>query len=46
MKAIYLKYKIENPDFIATVVATSISHRKVKDDLFIIPEHRFLVEDK
>ncbi|WP_294674994.1 hypothetical protein [uncultured Fluviicola sp.] len=46
MKAIYLKYKIENADFIATVVATSISHQKVKDDLFIIPEHRFLVEDK
>jgi hypothetical protein len=46
MKAIYLKYKIENADFIATVIATSISHQKLTGDLFIIPEHRFLVEDK
>jgi hypothetical protein len=46
MKAVYLKYKIEYTDFIATVIATSISHQKIKDELFVIPEHRFLVEDK
>jgi hypothetical protein len=45
MKAIYLKYKMENADLIITVTATSISHQKIEDDLFIIPADKILAEE-
>lgn len=46
MKAIYLKYKMENADFITTVTATSISHQKIDDRIFVIPTNKIIVEDK
>jgi len=46
MKAIYLKYKIEYADFIATVTATSISNQKIDDKIFLVSQDKILIEDK
>lgn len=46
MKAVYLKYKIERPDFIITVTATSISKQQIDDSIFSIPQGKVLIEDK
>jgi hypothetical protein len=46
MKSIYLKYKIEYPNFIASVIATSISQQMLDSRLFTIPKNKILVEDK
>jgi len=46
MKSVYLKYKIEYPDFIATVTAISIKTEKLDDKLFSIPKNKILIEDK
>jgi hypothetical protein len=46
MKAVYLKYKIEYADFIATVTATSITRQKIDDKSFSIPKNKILIEDK
>lgn len=46
MKAVYLKYKIEYADFIATVTATSIIRQKIDDELFSVPNNKILIEDK
>lgn len=46
IKALYLKYKFECADFIATVTATSISQQKVDNDVFIIPRDKILIEEK
>ena len=45
MKAVYLKYKIERPDFIVTVTATSISRQKIDDNIFRVPENKILIQD-
>lgn len=41
MKAVYLKYKIEYADFIATVTATSIVSQKIDDKLFSVPKIKY-----
>ncbi|MBS3913648.1 MAG: hypothetical protein KG003_04065 [Bacteroidetes bacterium] len=46
MKAVYLKYKIEYPDFIATVTATTISRQQIDNKLFSVPKNKILIEDK
>ncbi|MEO8149296.1 MAG: hypothetical protein ABI723_16745 [Bacteroidia bacterium] len=45
MKAVYLKYKIEYPDFYFTVTATSISKQKIDDNIFSVPKDKILIED-
>ncbi len=45
MKAIYLKYKIEYPDFIATVTAVSVNWQKIEDRMFAVPNNKVLIED-
>lgn len=46
MKSMYLKYKIEYPDFIAIVTATSISKQKVDPRTFEISKKKILIKDK
>ena len=46
MKSIYLQYKLEYPDFIATVTATSISWQIIDDKIFSAPTDKVLIEDK
>ena len=46
MKSIYLKYKIEYPDFIAIVTATSVKRQKIDAKLFSVPKNKILIEDK
>ncbi|MBI1836263.1 MAG: hypothetical protein HYR91_03250 [Flavobacteriia bacterium] len=45
MKSMYLKYKIEYPDFIAEVTATSISKQKVDPRTFEIPQTAILIKE-
>lgn len=46
MKSMYLRYKIEYPDFVAIVTATSISRQKVDPRTFEIPKGKVLIEEK
>ena len=46
MKSMFLKYKIEYPNFVATVTATSILPQKIDDNVFSISKNRILIEDK
>ncbi|MDZ4759353.1 MAG: hypothetical protein SGJ10_14600 [Bacteroidota bacterium] len=46
MKAVYLKYKIEYTDFIASVAATSISRQMIDDKIFAVPKNKILIEHK
>ena len=46
MKSLYLKYKIEYPDFIATVTATSILWQTIDNKIFSAPTNKILIEDK
>ncbi|MEO6691910.1 MAG: hypothetical protein ABIO44_06180 [Saprospiraceae bacterium] len=46
MKSIYLKYKLEYPDFIANVTATSISWQTIDNKIFSVPIDKILIEDK
>jgi len=46
MKAVYLKYKIEYTDLIASVAATSISRQMIDDKIFAVPKNKILIEHK
>jgi hypothetical protein len=45
MKAMYLKFKIEYPDFWFTVTATSITHKKIENKIFDIKQNTILIQD-
>jgi hypothetical protein len=45
MKSIYLKYKIEYPDMIFIVTATSIEWQSINDTLFFLPKNTILIEE-
>lgn len=44
MKSLYLKYKIEYPEFTVTVTATSITNQVISDSLFSVPKSKILIE--
>lgn len=46
MKAVYLKYSLEYPDFIVSTVATSITWKRIENSIFSISKNKILIEDK
>jgi hypothetical protein len=46
MGALYLKYRMEYPGYIATLTATSILWQKIDDKFFKVPGEKILVKDK
>jgi hypothetical protein len=45
MGTLYLRCKMEYPQVVFTITATSISHEKVDDKMFKIPTSAILIED-
>ena len=46
MKSAYLKFKIEYADFLFTVTATSITHKKIDDKIFDLKPNAILIKDE